>query len=183
MESLLEKRVGFLEAVVFSGGEGTLQPDLVEVVALARRFGFKTKLDTNGNRLEIVSDLLEQGLLDYIAVDVKALSDRYKELVGSNGDAAQVKETVAYPAAYQKCNHAFGYEVRTPLCPTLTMDDLVRMAGEYSPIRRWYMQQYRKPREYRAEDEKRINLPALTLGEVERNLDALKKYQPELVIR
>ena len=67
----LLRRKGFVDGVVLSGGEPTLQKDLRPFVSRIRKEGFAVKLDTNGSRPEIIRDLIEKELLDYIAMDIK----------------------------------------------------------------------------------------------------------------
>jgi pyruvate formate lyase activating enzyme len=67
----LDQRRGFLDGVVISGGEPTLQPDLVEACRKIKDLGFPLKLDTNGSRPGVLQHLIEQGLVDYIAMDLK----------------------------------------------------------------------------------------------------------------
>ena len=183
VESFLLARKGFIQAVVVSGGEPALQRDLVSFIGFVNDLGFAVKLDTNGSRPEVVARLLDSDLLSYAAVDVKAPSHRYQEIVGCRGDALEVKQSVALLDAYQKIRPDFSYEVRTTLAPTLMAKDLERMAKEYPPVRHWYLQEYRLPKQYKLEDEKRINLPCMSRREVELDLTMLRTYQPNMVIR
>ena len=81
--SFLEERRGLLEGVVVSGGEPTLAPDLIEVMKKIKALGFLVKLDTNGNRPDILKKALESGAVDYVAMDVKTSLADYPQLVGS----------------------------------------------------------------------------------------------------
>ncbi len=80
--NFLEKRKGLLDGLVISGGEPTLQRDLKSFIEKVRNLGFKIKLDTNGARFEVLKDLVESGLLNYVAMDVKTSLSKYNELVG-----------------------------------------------------------------------------------------------------
>ncbi len=75
--TFLQSRIGMLEAVVLSGGEATLYGDLIGFCQKIRQFGFKIKLDTNGLDPERVQALVENGLVDYIALDYKAPKEKY----------------------------------------------------------------------------------------------------------
>lgn len=79
----LKKRAGQLTAVVFSGGEATLNPSLPDLARQAKELGYKVKLDTNGTRPEVLAGLLEDKLLDYVAMDYKCPPDRAQEIVGT----------------------------------------------------------------------------------------------------
>ena len=68
----IESRKKFLEGVVISGGEPTLQPDLKDVIIKIKNMGLKVKLDTNGSNYQILKDLIDSNLLDFVAMDIKA---------------------------------------------------------------------------------------------------------------
>lgn len=80
--AFLKQRAGLLDAVVVSGGEPTLQPDLAQFLGKARQLGLKTAIETNGSRPDVVAELLRQGLLDFAAMDIKAPPDKYPLLAG-----------------------------------------------------------------------------------------------------
>ena len=69
--SFLEKRRHFLDGVVISGGEPTLQGDLIPLCRRIKEMGYPVKLDTNGSRPKVLASLLEEGLVDYLAMDIK----------------------------------------------------------------------------------------------------------------
>lgn len=70
--AFLEKRKGFLDGVVITGGEPTLQEGLKEFIQIVKALGYAVKLDTNGTNPEILKELLNKGLLDYVAMDIKS---------------------------------------------------------------------------------------------------------------
>jgi len=78
--SFLKSRIGLLEAVVLSGGEATLYSDLVAFCKKIKQLKFKIKLDTNGLKPETVQELVENKLVDYIALDYKAPKEKYFEI-------------------------------------------------------------------------------------------------------
>lgn len=73
----LKERVSFLDGVVITGGEPTLQKDLAELCAAIKDLGFAIKLDTNGSRPELIKALLADNLVDYLAMDIKTEPERY----------------------------------------------------------------------------------------------------------
>ena len=75
----LKTRVGLVDAVVFTGGEPTLMPELKERIKAVRELGFLVKLDTNGTNPKLLEELINEGLLDYVAMDIKNSEVRYKE--------------------------------------------------------------------------------------------------------
>ena len=78
----LKTRKGLIDAVVFSGGEPTMEQDLKVKIKAVRELGFLIKLDTNGTNPEIVENLLDEGLVDYIAMDIKNCPNLYAETCG-----------------------------------------------------------------------------------------------------
>jgi len=80
----LDQRRGFLDGVVISGGEPTLQPDLANLCRKVKNLGFPLKLDTNGSRPNILQHLIEEGLVDYIAMDLKTDPVLYQTYIKSD---------------------------------------------------------------------------------------------------
>ncbi len=82
----LRKRQRILDGLCITGGEPTLQPDLEDFIRRVRELGYAVKLDTNGYRPEVLERLLGQGLLDYVAMDIKACRENYVRAVGLAGE-------------------------------------------------------------------------------------------------
>ena len=99
-EGLLEflrKRQGLLDGVCVTGGEPLLRPGLPGLLDGIKNWGFPGKLDTNGNHPDRLVRLWEQGLVDYVAMDVKNSPERYPETVGVPGlDLTPVRDSVAW---------------------------------------------------------------------------------------
>ncbi len=180
IQRFLEKRVGFLQAVVISGGEPSLHECLPQYFVLAKSLGYLTKLDTNGSRPKVLLELLEADLIDYVALDVKAPWARYREIAGKGADPANVQRCVSLLKEYQLMHPSFQWEVRTTLAPTLMEEDLLEIAGMLPEVNRWSLNFYRTPKEYKREDGKRINLPALREREVACMQERLILVQPNL---
>ncbi|MBE6978796.1 MAG: anaerobic ribonucleoside-triphosphate reductase activating protein [Ruminococcaceae bacterium] len=95
--SFLSKRKGLLDAVCISGGEPTLSAGLKELMADIKALGFSVKLDTNGSRPAILRELVEAGLVDYVAMDIKNGPSRYAETCGlPKVDLAAIEESAAF---------------------------------------------------------------------------------------
>ena len=88
--SFLKKRQGILDGVVISGGEPTLMPDLADKLRIIKDLGFAIKLDTNGSNPDILLDLLEEGLIDYVAMDIKNSRAGYAETAGVAGERMDI---------------------------------------------------------------------------------------------
>lgn len=93
--SFLQKRQGILEGVCITGGEPTLTNDLISWIETIRSFGYLVKLDTNGTNPKLLSVLIENHFVDYIAMDIKNSREHYSVSVGiSNYDCSAVEESV-----------------------------------------------------------------------------------------
>ncbi len=104
--AFLEKRTGLLDGVAITGGEPCLHRDLPDLLRRIRTMGFKTKLDTNGFHPDLLRRILEEGLADYVAMDIKNSSAKYAETAGVRElDLAPVRESVQMllqqPAPYE----------------------------------------------------------------------------------
>lgn len=90
----LKKRQGLLDGVAITGGEPLLQPDLGEFMEKIKALGFAVKLDTNGSQPQYLEKLLQKGLIDYIAMDIKNSPEKYEQTAGAVGILPQVQESV-----------------------------------------------------------------------------------------
>lgn len=92
--SFLKRRQGTLEGVVVSGGEPTLHEDLPAFMADLKAMGYATKLDTNGTRPDMLRELLDKKLLDYIAMDIKAPLEKYSLITGVDFNPEVLKQSM-----------------------------------------------------------------------------------------
>ena len=107
----LKSRKGLLDAVVFTGGEPTLEPNLKNHIKRVKELGFLIKLDTNGTNPEVVKELLDENLLDYIAMDIKYSEEKYALTTGvKNANMDKIKESISLIM-----NSGVSYEFRTTL--------------------------------------------------------------------
>lgn len=89
----LKKRAGVLEGVVITGGEPTLQKDLDVFIAKVKELGYKVKLDSNGTAPAVLQNLIDKGLVDYIAMDIKSSKEGYPVATGVPFDS-KIEESV-----------------------------------------------------------------------------------------
>ena len=92
--TFLDTRKGRLDGVVVSGGEPTLQVGLGDFLGKVKSMGFQTKLDTNGSLPEVLKPLLQEMLIDYVAMDVKTSLARYGELTEACVRAEAIRESI-----------------------------------------------------------------------------------------
>ena len=95
--AFLKKRQGILEGVCVSGGEPTLSPDLISFLNNIKELGFLVKLDTNGYRPDVLRAVVERGLADYVAMDIKSSKAGYARAVGlSDFDISKIEESTDF---------------------------------------------------------------------------------------
>ncbi|MCR5294097.1 MAG: anaerobic ribonucleoside-triphosphate reductase activating protein, partial [Lachnospiraceae bacterium] len=93
--SFLKKRKGLLDGVAVTGGEPCLYPGLPDFLRKIRELGYLTKLDTNGNHPDVLKQVLDGGLADYVAMDIKNSPERYAETIGKeNFSLANIRESI-----------------------------------------------------------------------------------------
>lgn len=123
----LDKRRGLLDAVCINGGEPTLQPELEALIRAIKEMGYAVKLDTNGARPEVLKKLSQQGLLDYVAMDIKNSPRRYGETVGvPRMDIGHVEESLKFLLEGEQ-----DYEFRTTVVAELHDEVAVESMGKW----------------------------------------------------
>ena len=135
----LASRRGLLDGVVLTGGEPLLQPDAADFLRKVRELGFAVKLDTNGCDPARLAEILNQGLVDYVAMDVKNAPERYEETVGVDGlDLARVRESVSF-----LLEGSVPYEFRTTVVRELHAESDLRSLAEWiAGAEAWFLQSF-----------------------------------------
>jgi pyruvate formate lyase activating enzyme len=137
---LLARRRGKLAGVVITGGEPTLQGDLVDLVGRIRERGFLVKLDTNGTDPDTLARLFDLGLLDYVAMDVKSDLATYDAVAGTTVDHAAIQRSIA-----AIIGSGVDHEFRTTVAvPPHDADILHHLAAMVRGGRRLYLQAMRE---------------------------------------
>src|SRR3989344_1353139 len=137
--NFLKQRQGLLEGVVITGGEPTIMPDLEQFIMKVRALGFMIKLDTNGNKPEILRSLIDQGLVEYVAMDYKKSLPDYKALVGQWADEMKLRESIELLKEGR-----VEYEFRTTLIREIHTPVILEMMREtMSGAKRLYLQTFR----------------------------------------
>ncbi len=173
--AFLTIRRGILEGVCVSGGEPTLMPDLPAFLARIQELGFAVKLDTNGSRPDVLQAVVEAGLVDYVAMDIKNSLLRYGETVGiPHFDTSPVEASMDYLLAGR-----VPYEFRTTLVKGLhTPADLAAAGHRVAGAQRYFLQTFEDSGDLIGSD-----LGALSLPETEECLCALRRSVPNAQMR
>ena len=134
--AFLQKRHGVLEGVCITGGEPLLQNDIIPFIERIHSMGFAVKLDTNGSFPDKLRDIIERGIIDYVAMDVKNCRDKYALTAGFDGDVDKMYKSIEY---IMSCG--IPYEFRTTVVKELhTVQDIEKLAREISGARAYYLQ-------------------------------------------
>jgi len=139
----LDQRKKLLDAIVVSGGEPTLQKDLLSFLQRLNEYGLKIKLDTNGNNYPVLKNVIDQNLVNYVAMDVKNSESSYALTTGiKNLDFTNVKNSIELLKKGR-----VDYEFRTTLVKELhTTESITEMAKLLQGAKRLYLQKF-KPAE------------------------------------
>lgn len=173
----LQKRTGLLDGVVISGGEPTLQNDLIPFMKMVKSFGYQIKLDTNGSFPEIVAEILTLKLCDYFAVDYKAPAEHYPQICGQGSDAGRVIKTIRLLS-----ESGVPFEVRTTVIPQLGGEELAAMAKELPAVPRYVLNRYKVPDSYLPADEARIMEKPWSPDEIRSLADSVTAWQPNITL-
>jgi len=137
--SFLSKRKALLEGVVISGGEPLLHDDLIDFIKRIKDLRLLVKIDTNGAFPERLSELLEQQLVDYVAMDVKAPKKKYPELTGVDIDLSNIEASIDLLKT-----KAPAYEFKTTFIPgLLTKEDIIEIAQWLKGADTYFLQQFK----------------------------------------
>ena len=141
----LEKRTGLLDGVCITGGEPTLQPQLPQLLERIKALGYKVKLDTNGARPQVLREVVEAGLVDYVAMDIKNSREEYPKTAGIGETLLpKVAESIRY-----LLSDKVDFEFRTTVVHQLHSEESIEAMGRWvctlaegKKPKRWYLQSY-----------------------------------------
>lgn len=137
--NFLRKRVGLLDGVVICGGEPTVQADLLDRMREIKEMGFAVKLDTNGANPAVLEKALAEGLVDYVAMDLKDALPYRRELVGVEIPAEVLRKSIGLIR-----KSGVAHEFRSTVLPEFhDMETLRKMGGEIEGAQKWSLQIFR----------------------------------------
>lgn len=171
----LEKRKGILEGVCITGGEPTLQAQLGDFVRRVRELGYLVKLDTNGYCPEVLRQMLEEGVLDYVAMDIKASRERYGIACGlPDVELSLIEESVNLLK-----NSRIPYEFRTTVVKGLHSPEEFTAIGLWlQGCRAYYLQSYRD-----SEQVMQPGFASFERSELEEMRERAARYVPQTALR
>ncbi|MGV8139015.1 MAG: anaerobic ribonucleoside-triphosphate reductase activating protein [Mangrovibacterium sp.] len=140
----LDKNRFLLDGVVITGGEPTLQADLIGFIKEIRSLNLAVKLDTNGSRPQLLNELIGEKLVDYIAMDVKSAHEPERYGLAAGVPVSQSLLEKIETSMHLIVQSGIDHEFRTTVCRELIQPkDLDLIVGKLSGCRRYFLQQYR----------------------------------------
>ena len=170
----LSRRKGLLDGVCITGGEPLLQPDLEDFIKKVKELGFAVKLDTNGALPKKLKALLETGLIDYVAMDVKSSPAGYQRATGASIDPSVFEESI-------RCLQSFGipHEFRTTAVKGIhTLQDFEELGKWIASDSPYFIQTFVDSSNLLGE-----GCSAFSEAETQAILDAVRPYLPLAQLR
>lgn len=134
----LKKRKGKLDAVEITGGEPTLQQDIIEFLERIKDMGYLIKLDSNGSHPEVIEELIKLKIVDYLAVDIKAPLEKYQMITHSNIDLNKIKKSIELIM-----KSGLNYEFRTTIVRSqLTEEDIIKIGSLINGAKLYVLQKF-----------------------------------------
>jgi pyruvate formate lyase activating enzyme len=134
----LNTRKGKLDAVTITGGEPTIQNNLIPFIKQIKKMGFAVKLDTNGSQPQVIKAFLNEKMLDFIAMDIKAPLEKYEDIVNIPVNSDSIKESIKLILKAE-----IPYEFRTTVVQSqLVEKDILQMARLISGASRYVLQNF-----------------------------------------
>lgn len=135
----LKERRGFLEAVTVCGGEPCINEGLPQFCKRIKKLGFLVKIDTNGSNPEMLKDLINKKLIDYVAMDIKAPKEKYSQAVETKIDIRKIQKSTDVLNKGK-----IDYEFRTTVVPTFhEKEDILKIARWIKPAKKYFLQNFR----------------------------------------
>ncbi len=139
--SFLKDKRGLLDGVVICGGEPTINQDLPTFISRIKKLGYLVKLDSNGSNPDMLAKLIKESLIDYIAMDIKAIltEERYSQAIGTKVALRDIQKSIDLIK-----DSGIDYEFRTTVVPNFhTKEDIIEMAKMISPAKAYFLQSFR----------------------------------------
>jgi pyruvate formate lyase activating enzyme len=172
----LAARVGKLDAVTITGGEPTMQKDLIPFIKQIRKLGFAVKLDSNGSRPDVIKNLLDEKLLDFIAMDIKAPLGKYESITRVPVYTETIKESIKL-ILKSKIPHEFR---TTVVSSQLMAKDILEITKLISGAKRYALQKFMPTKTL---DKKLLKEKTCPDDELERIKIRLEKEIPSVIVR
>lgn len=174
--SFIKTREGKLDGVVITGGEPTIQSGLYDFIKKIKNLNFSVKLDTNGTNPQILEKLLNENLIDYVAMDIKAPLEKYSEITGTNVNTNNIRTSINLIL-----NSYIEYEFRTTVLKSqLKFKDFDKIGQTINGAKLYYLQKFVPNKIY---NESLITHTTYNNEELQEICNHLKQYVREVNYR
>jgi pyruvate formate lyase activating enzyme len=164
--NFLKERKGLLEGIVICGGEPTIHKDLPDFIKKIKELGYLIKLDTNGSNPRMLKQLIAEGLVDYVAMDIKAPKEKYDKATGVKVKIRDIEKSIDILKQGK-----IEYEFRTTVVPTIHLkEDVIEIAKWLSPAKKYFLQNFRPEKTINPEFEKIKPYPEDFLIEIQKEI-------------
>ena len=174
--AFLQNRFGLLDGVAITGGEPTLWPGLYDFIAEVKKIGYEVKLDTNGTRPEVIKKLVDDKMVDYVAMDIKNCREKYGSTIGfdENYDLSPIDESIAF-----LMEGKIDFEFRTTVTKQYhTAEDIIKIDEWMRGNQKYFLQQFKDSGDIIGE-----GLSEYNKEEMEALLDEIRHFVPNAQVR
>lgn len=173
----LRKRKGKLDGVVITGGEPTLQKDLKAFTEEIKNLGFLVKLDTNGSNSNILRELINENLVDYVAMDIKSPLNKYEKIINKKINTDNISKSIEIIMS-----SGIDYEFRTTVMSSMLKTvDFIEIGNLIKGAKKYYLQKFTVKSDIL--DNSLNNEKTYTDIEFEEIIKILKEYIPNTFLR
>lgn len=173
--SFLKKRAGMLDGVAITGGEPLLHTDMPEFLEKIKNLGYKIKLDTNGSNPKLLKEIVNAGLVDRVAMDIKNAPSEYDKTAGCSVDMEKIEESKDF-----LLTGTCDYEFRTTVVKGIhTKESLIAAAKWISGAKEYYLQQFKDSGNLIAPDA----FEPFDENEMHELADAVRPFVPTVEVR
>ena len=174
--NFLKNRIGKLDGVVITGGEPTLQKDLPEFIKKIKDMGFLVKLDTNGSNPDMLKKLIDENIIDYVAMDIKAPIEKYSQIICSKINTKNILKSIEI---LKKSD--IDFEFRTTVVKSqLEVTDFEKIGEMIAGAKKYYLQKFVSTKIL---DKSFPNQTTFSDKEFEKTITILKKFVKKIMLR
>ncbi|HHE45933.1 MAG TPA: anaerobic ribonucleoside-triphosphate reductase activating protein [Candidatus Moranbacteria bacterium] len=163
----LKERKGRLEGVCITGGEPTIQPDIINFIQKIKKIGYAVKLDTNGSRPDVLEKVIHKRIVDFISMDIKSSPQNYAKLAGVKMDMDKINLSISLIM-----HSPINYEFRTTAVPGMhTEKDFEEIAHWLKGAKKYCLQKYRDIKILNPRLKKATKGKSLDLEKIKKNIE------------
>ncbi len=176
VKNYFAKTRGWIDGVVICGGEPTMHPELPEFIRQFKKMGIQVKLDTNGSKPQVLKKLIDENLLDYVAMDIKAPFEKYSEASGVTVETEKILKSIEILK-----EEKIDYEFRTTVVPVFLQEaDIEEIAKLIAGSRYYILQQFTSQKTLQPH---LADTPTFSKGELEKMAEIASRHVKKVSVR